>query len=367
MTQPTMAPKKCSLCSLPAEIGRYCEDCGGDLVEEPTPVASVPDDGDATAALPVTVLAEQEEPETPPAGWISSAAEVDNPDHPGGSSDHAEFRHGNIGAGTDVGKRHHYNQDSIAAGHSEAGHAFAVVCDGVSGATDSERASLAGTEASAQAMLEALNAGELPEAASQRAVEAAHAAVAEVGRQYPDSPPSCTYVSAITDGDEVVICWVGDSRVYWAGADQSNELTVDDTIAARLDYAGADPNDERYKSPYAKALLAWLGADAPNLNPNLIRLTVDGGHIVVCSDGLSRYFSGPGDLAPLPEGDVSAKTVALIGKALQCGGHDNISVAVIELSPPQPIGGPVVDIQEGTTKLRVDSEAEGTTLLRGGR
>ncbi|WP_025274113.1 PP2C family protein-serine/threonine phosphatase [Haloglycomyces albus] len=351
--QPTIAPMKCSQCDLPAEIGRYCEACGGDLVNEATPFTPP----DATAALPTT----------PPTGWKSSSPRVDNPEHPGGSDDHIDFVQRNVAAGTDVGKRHHYNQDAVAIGHSAMGHAFAVVCDGVSGATDSERAALAGVEASAEAMSTALDAGERAETASQRAVEAAHRKVAEVGEQYPDSPPSSTYVSAVVEGNEVIVCWVGDSRVYWAGAQRANELTVDDTIAARLDYQGADPNDERYRSPYAKALLAWLGADAPQLNPNLIRTELDGGHVIVCSDGLSRYLGQAQDLVPLPNGDVSAKTVALMGKALQYGGHDNISVAVIELSSPQPKGEPVVDIQEGTTKLRVDSEAEGTTLLRGGR
>ena len=32
--------------------------------------------------------------------------------------------------------------------------------------------------------------------------------------------PSCTLVSALRRGDEVVIGWVGDSRAYWLDAEE---------------------------------------------------------------------------------------------------------------------------------------------------
>ncbi|GAB3222515.1 hypothetical protein GCM10027447_09460 [Glycomyces halotolerans] len=351
-TTATHGPAKhCTECELPADVGRYCEVCGGVLEEHERP------------------------PET--AAWLSSAATEDNPEHPGGSDDHAAFALPGIGAATDVGKRHHYNQDSLAIGRSDDGRKIAVVCDGVSGASDSERASLAGVEAAVTEIRRALGEGLSAEDASRRGVNAAHQAVAAVGKQYPNSPPSSTYVSAVVEGAEAVLCWVGDSRVYWAGEKEAKCLTVDDTIQARLEYQGVDPSDDRYKNPYAKALLAWLGADAPALNPNLLRVSLAGGHVVVCSDGLSRYFEKDSDLLPLPEGDVGGKAVALTRRALAHGGHDNISVAVLELGSP---GSVQVEEHEqeharqdsrqgddSTSLLGVASEAEYTELLGGGR
>ncbi|GAB3644645.1 PP2C family protein-serine/threonine phosphatase [Glycomyces tarimensis] len=348
----TQGPAKhCTACGLPADVGRYCEVCGGDLEEHEQPAAT--------------------------AAWLSSAATEDNPKHPGGSDDHASFVLPGIGAATDVGKRHHYNQDSLAIARAEDGRKIAVVCDGVSGASDSERASLAGVEAAVTEIRSALGEGLSAEDASRRGVNAAHSAVAAVGKQYPNSPPSSTYVSAVVEGGQAILCWVGDSRAYWAGEKEARCLTVDDTIQARLEYQGVDPSDDRYKNPYSKALLAWLGADAPTLNPNLLRVDLGGGHIVVCSDGLSRYFNDDSDLLPLPEGSVGDKAVALTRQALAHGGHDNISVAVVELESP---GSVQVDgyAQEHADRdpgkdrgsaplLGVASEAEYTELLGGGR
>ncbi|GAA1667341.1 hypothetical protein GCM10009830_11310 [Glycomyces endophyticus] len=350
---PTMgAAKRCTACGLTADLGKYCEDCGGELEEFEIPAESVP--------------------------WRSSAAAEENPDHPGGSDDHLSFELPGIGAATDVGKRHHYNQDSIAVALADDGRKIAVVCDGVSGASDSERASLAGVEAAVTEIRSALAEGLSAEDASRRGVGAAHSAVAAVGKQYPNSPPSSTFVSAVVEGNQAVLCWVGDSRAYWAGEKEARCLTVDDTIQARLEYQGVDPADERYKNPYAKALLAWLGADAPTLNPNLLRVDLGGGHVVVCSDGLSRYFNDDHDLLPLPDGTVGEKAVALTRQALANGGHDNISVAVVELESPGSVqvderareradqGAP--NGQNGPAPLLdVVSEAEYTQMLGGGR
>jgi serine/threonine protein phosphatase PrpC len=346
------AAKRCTACGLPADLGRFCEDCGGDLEEFEVPAEALP--------------------------WRSSAAVEENPDHPGGSDDHLTFEMPGIGAATDVGKRHHYNQDSIAIALAEDGRKIAVVCDGVSGASDSERASLAGVEAAVTEIRSALAEGLSAEDASRRGVGAAHSAVAAVGKQYPNSPPSSTYVSAVVEGNQAVLCWVGDSRAYWAGEKEARCLTVDDTIQARLEYQGVDPSDERYKNPYAKALLAWLGADAPTLNPNLLRVDLGGGHVVVCSDGLSRYFNDDHDLLPLPDGSVGEKAVALTRQALANGGHDNISVAVVELESPGSVqvderareradqGSP--NGENGAAPLLgVVSEAEYTQMLGGGR
>jgi serine/threonine protein phosphatase PrpC len=350
---PTLgAAKRCTACGLAADLGRYCEDCGGDLEEFAVPAESAP--------------------------WLSSAAAEENPEHPGGSDDHLAFTLPAIGAATDVGKRHHYNQDSIAISVADDGRKIAVVCDGVSGASDSERASLAGVEAAITEIRSALGEGLSAEDASRRGVGAAHSAVAAVGKQYPNSPPSSTYVSAVVEGNQAILCWVGDSRAYWAGEKEARCLTVDDTIQARLEYQGVDPADDRYKNPYAKALLAWLGADAPTLNPNLLRVELGGGHVVVCSDGLSRYFNDDHDLLPLPEGSVGDKAVALTRQALANGGHDNISVAVVELESPGSVQGdahaqqhadPGVQNQGDGAAPPLDavSEAEYTQMLGGGR
>lgn len=342
---PTTTLKTCTECELPAEYGRYCEVCGGDLDEG----VQVSDHS-----------------------WKSSAATDTNAQRPGGSADHAELEITGVGAATDVGHRHHYNQDAVAVGTAN-GKRFAVICDGVSNATDSERAALAGVEAAITEIEQSLNDGSNLENASRRGVSAAHTAVATIGAQYPESPPSSTYVSVIVDDTEIVVCWVGDSRAYWVGENDTMEMTVDDTIHARLQYHGVDADDERYRSPYAKALLAWLGSDAPTLQPNLARYIPEPGHVVVCSDGLSRYMKAADDLRPLPDGTVGEIAVALTKQACDYGGADNISVAVTQFDPPAVQLSGAVNNEESdeedndfTAKLGIGRKKDFSELLGGG-
>ena len=115
-------------------------------------------------------------------------------------------------------------------------------------------------------------------------------------------------------------------------------MTVDDSLAQELIAAGASA-DSAAVLHGAHTLTRWLGADAePVTGPDVgIRtVTPEGrGVLLLCSDGLWNYLPDAGDLAPFLTGaDPGAGAQALVEHALEAGGHDNITVAVI------PIGGP---------------------------
>lgn len=249
------------------------------------------------------------------------------------TSDRTELDLTVLGAATDFGKRHKYNQDAVAIGRFES-TAVAVVCDGVSSSTFGELAALAAAETGVSTILDRLADKKSSYEASSAGVTMAARAASHAGTGLDDNPPSCTYVSAIVDDQQIVITWVGDSRAYWVSGDHAQCLTVDDSHVGRLAAHGVPADDERYHTPYATALLAWLGSDMPDLQANTVTYTPDGpGILIVCSDGLSCYMRQASDLLPLPQGNPVRIAATLTEWARDQGGRDNISVAVAQFPP----------------------------------
>src|SRR6266508_3965951 len=115
-------------------------------------------------------------------------------------------------------------------------------------------------------------------------------------------------------------------------------LTVDDSLAARLVAAGVDVGVVA-ENPQGAALVRWLGADARDTEPHLHTFAPPGpGRVLVCSDGLFRYRPVVADLAAaMPDGAPLETARALVQLALNEGGQDNVTVAVVPY-PPSPGG-----------------------------
>jgi len=160
-----------------------------------------------------------------------------------------------------------------------------------------------------------------------------------------DLSPSTTMVAALVTPQRIVVGNVGDSRAYWvsSGPVESQLLTVDDSWAQERIAEGAPP-DEAYADPDAHIITRWIGGDADSVVPRVTQLAVTGpGYLLVCSDGLWHYFDDPVRLADLvPPGAPAPVQVAreLTDAALDAGGQDNITVAVVSLqSSPNPTTG----------------------------
>jgi len=90
-------------------------------------------------------------------------------------------------------------------------------------------------------------------------------------------------------------------------------------------------------SPQAHVITRWLGADLPEPVPHVVSFTPPGpGALLVCSDGLWNYrpeAAGLAALLALPSalGDPLAAASSLVRFAVEAGGMDNITVALIPL------------------------------------
>ncbi|MFF9483549.1 protein phosphatase 2C domain-containing protein [Streptomyces sp. NPDC014676] len=271
--------------------------------------------------------------------------------------DHMEQESGPVGAVSDRGLRHHRNEDAFAVSTTALPDgspvSVAIVCDGVSSATRPDEASLAASRAANESLLAALPRGTHPQAAMHDAIVAASEAVnaladepAAAREHAPhQNAPACTIVGAVVTSGLLVVGWVGDSRVYWIPADRSTpaaRLTEDDSWAAQMVAAGLMGEAEAYADQRAHAITGWLGADAYELEPHTASFKPDRpGVVVVCTDGLWNYAESADEMARAVPADAAVRPLhaarVLVGHALDGGGHDNVTVALVPF-PAVPQG-----------------------------
>lgn len=271
--------------------------------------------------------------------------------------DHMEQECGPIAAVSDRGLRHHRNEDAFAVGCTALSDGspavLAIVCDGVSSATRPDDASQAASRAASEALLAALPHGTHPQQAMHEAIVAASRAVnalagepATAREHAPhQNAPACTLVGAVITAGLLVVGWVGDSRVYWVPVDRSTppaRLTEDDSWAAQMVAAGLMNEAEAYADERAHAITGWLGADAYELEPHTASFKPDRpGVVVVCTDGLWNYAEAAHEMADIVPLDAAVRPLhsaqVLVGHALDGGGHDNVTVAVLPFPAP-PMG-----------------------------
>lgn len=269
---------------------------------------------------------------------------------------------GAVYVATDRGIAHARNEDAVAAAvveHVDKRPIATVVAvsDGVSTSEDPQAASGAAARAGVDACLTALAEARSGSAVVMAGLTAAAQAVRDIA-VHDGHAPSCTYVSAIvrgydSDGVEITVVNVGDSRAYWLRGDgiepivggnaPSRRLSVDDSWAQALVDAGAMDEESAMRDPRAHTLLRWLGADSEDRpwSDRCVQTfhTTGPGVLLLCSDGLWNYVSDPAELARMINGVPRAEAArGLIEFALRSGGSDNITVALVPIGPSVDAG-----------------------------
>ena len=288
----------CPSCGTPLQAGdRFCERCGARLEDEPKP------DSQATRVeLDLAIAA----------------------------------------AVSDQGLVHHRNEDSFHLAVTGERNVAVVVCDGISSASAGNVAARNAAMAAGEVLGQAV--ADPDKDASQAIVDAIQAAVEAVIQvewttRVKRVDPSCTLVSAVCRGAEITVGWVGDSRAYWFDPENARQLTVDDSFAEEGIAKGLLTPEQAAKSPFLHSITHWVGPDAPERPPRTVTLRPERpGRLVLCTDGLWNYAPSAGELGglidALPDGAAPAAVArALADTANDRGGHDNITVAVVDIDP----------------------------------
>lgn len=328
----------CPNCGAAAVAGdRFCEACGADLpYTEPLAVAvpageeASPDAAPAPLGVPgrpcVSCGAD-------PSQIVDGYCGVCGMKQPA-RRDHIEATDVGVAAVSDRGRRHHRNEDAFALhGADPDAPIVAIVCDGVSTTVNPDLASQAAADAALAVLL-----------AAPDDLVGAHAAAQAAATAVPGEPqppdlgwPSCTFLAGVVDAGGATLATLGDCRAFWLPAEgEALTLTEDDSWAAEKIASGALTPEEAYAHPLSHTITRWLGHDAdPAWQPRVARFDAPGpGRILLTSDGLWNYApTGPEVAAAAGAGAPLEVARRLVDFANAAGGHDNITVVVIDVHP----------------------------------
>jgi serine/threonine protein phosphatase PrpC len=177
--------------------------------------------------------------------------------------------------------------------------------------------------------------------AMRDAIRQARAAVAAISWApvRGNAAPSSTIVAASCAGTDITVGWLGDSRAYWIDAVDAQRLTDDDSWIEEMVASGALEPAQAALDPRAHVITAWLGADAPDRDARVVSFRAPRrGRLVLCSDGLWNTLPEADALGDAvrtvrPTGSALDLARSLTHHALAAGGHDNITVAVVDIDP----------------------------------
>jgi len=256
-----------------------------------------------------------------------------------------------LAAVSDVGCNPHHlrnedfvgvNRDVLAAGAVQV----LIVADGVSLSQSAEAASRVAVEAAGLELVSASRQLAIGPEVMQEAILDAHAQICRLpfDRSLPIDGPGSTIVAALVAQGRAFIGWSGDSRAYWIGPGRALQLTRDHSFAVQEIEAGRLTPDQAMKDPNAHAILQCLGMANLQVMPEPSVIThmlpPEGGRLLLCSDGLWNYLSGPDQLLSLldaagPGASALDQARHLVGFARQAGGADNITAAVLIVPPSE--------------------------------
>lgn len=163
-------------------------------------------------------------------------------------------------------------------------------------------------------------------------VSAANSVIYTTSRMnYRNFGMGTTCVAAFIDENGIYIVNVGDSRAYYLAGGDMKLITSDHTVVNMLLERGGVKPTELANHPQRHMLTKAVGTER-TVRPDYFRIDRkdEEFRLLLCSDGLSGYC-GNAELQYVLEQDVTAGECAeqLIEMALQKGGRDNVSVAVI--------------------------------------
>lgn len=251
---------------------------------------------------------------------------------------------------TDVGLARERNEDRCGAftpedpqTRVERGRLF-VVADGMGGQAAGDVAAELTMQSLPQVYFQGSWGG--PAETLRSAFVTANEAIEQNAAAKPDRQGmGAAAVAAALIGSRAFLAHLGDCRAYLIRDGRTEKLTADHTWVEERVSAGRITSDEARLHPYRNVLTRALGAEV-DADPTVGEVDLRSGDtLLLCSDGLWGVVEDR-ELADavtrLPVAKDAAR--ALVDLALDRGGPDNISVAIIRVMPPGASEGGVEPI-----------------------
>ena len=230
-------------------------------------------------------------------------------------------------SGSHRGRIRENNEDSVFpdSGGKTEGELIAAVADGMGGHVGGEIASRLAIEAVALR----------PDIPIGERVAAANESIMAETVNRPELRGMGTTLTAghFLPSGTLTIAHVGDSRAYLLRTGILKQLTHDHSVVAEYLRAGSIRPEDAATHPQRSMLTRALGlyTDVDVDTTELLLHISD--RLLFCSDGLTNMVDEQTVAETLSPGTPEEAVWALIEAANQAGGHDNISLVVVDVSP----------------------------------
>ena len=238
-------------------------------------------------------------------------------------------------AATHVGRVRHSNQDDH--GSTEG---LCVLADGMGGHRGGEVAAALAVSTTLDRFNGSTRIGLV------RAVVAANRAIME--RSLVDEnllgmgTTICAIAAVVGESglDGLAVVNVGDSRVYHYSSGVLVQVTEDHSLVADLVRAGDLTAEEAARHPQRNILTRALGIEDDPVVDTWELLPVVGDRYLLCSDGLFNELTDDRITEILGQyTDPGMAANELVDRAVDAGGHDNVTVLVVDVTEAPETGG----------------------------
>lgn len=248
-------------------------------------------------------------------------------------------------AKTDIGLVRSHNEDAIAIS-SKCG--LAILADGMGGYNAGEVASGIATSVLKESLEERLQSqhwnarSNWSKRIQQFMVESivhANGSIIEAARIEPSySGMGTTLVAALFHHNKAIVAHVGDSRAYRLRQGELVQITRDHSLLQEQIDAGLVSEEGAKFAQNRNLITRAMGIDYDVEVEIHEHQTEDGDIYLLCSDGLSDMLSAQEIVSMVTKAGLTIETIcdALVDKANQNGGRDNISVVLIKVKSENP-------------------------------
>ena len=263
----------------------------------------------------------------------------------------AERAHLHIAALTHPGMSGKNNEDRYAVsafrleGEESTPTVFAIISDGIGGHRAGEVAATMVVETVSQAV--AKSNAQFPLMTLREAIMRSSQEISVEAESDPEKKGmGATCACALVVGERLYAAYVGDTRIYLIRSGAMRQISIDHTWVQEAIDAGIIEPEEAKAHPNAHVIRRYLGSKTNpeadfrlRLHPedtdeqalaNQGMLLQPGDFLILCSDGLTDLVDKAEILAALKSQSREAALQNLTNLANERGGHDNITMVVLE-------------------------------------
>lgn len=235
---------------------------------------------------------------------------------------------------SNIGLRRTENQDVVRS-EMIGDSVFVVLCDGMGG----ESSGLDASSITAEVVFNKFLSGYDTSFSSNSirnlllsTVTTANTVVFNTAHAEPEKlGMGSTCVTAFVDAKSHIahIVNVGDSRAYICLKDKIQQITVDHSFVQMLIEQGKITEKEKEDHPKKNMLIRAVGVEK-DVAADYFEIDLTEGKLLICSDGLHGCCSADEILDVINSSTIEDSAGKLINLALEKGGYDNVTLAVIE-------------------------------------